>query len=700
MTEREQGPETQARFAAIVETSDDAIASKDLSGIITSWNRSAERMFGYTAAEAIGKPMAMIVPPERAAEEPEILARIARGELIDHFETVRIRKDGRRIDVSVTISPIRDSRGAIIGASKIARDVTERNAAQRKLHAQLQRLTLLQQITQAIGERQDTQSIFQVVVRTLEEQLPLDFACIALHDPVGHVLTVTSIGLASSTLATELALNERARIPIDPNGLSQCIRGELVYEPDVRHIAFPFPQRLAQGGLRSVVFAPLRVESQIFGALIVSRREPESFSSSDCEFIKQLSEHVALAAHQAQLYSALQKAYDDLRLTQQAILQQERLRALGQMASGIAHDINNAISPMTLYIDSLLESEPNLSERARSYLQTTQRAADDVAHTVTRMREVYRPRETETIAAPIDLNHLIKHVLDLTRARWSNMAHQRGVVIEVQTDFAPMLPSVMGTDSELREALTNLVFNAVDAMPSGGTLTLRTRAVQEEKSRRVHLEISDTGIGMDEETRRRCLEPFFTTKGERGTGLGLAMVYGTMQRHSADLEIESAPGRGTTIRWVFAVPTATTHSSTQKAVASTPRTGLRILLVDDDPILLKSLEDTLKLDNHIVSVAHGGQEGINAVRAAAEQCKLFDVVITDLGMPYVDGRKVATAVKAIAPSLPVLLLTGWGKRLVSEGDIPLHVDHVLSKPPRLRDLREALVELTGEVPTI
>jgi PAS domain S-box-containing protein len=694
IAERTRAQALNTRLASIIEFSDDAIASKSLTGIITSWNPGAERLFGYTADEAVGKPMTIVIPPERAAEEPEILARIARGEVTDHFETVRIRKDGRKIDVSVTISPLRDSSGTIVGASKIARDITERKAAQRKLHTQLQRLNLLQQITHAIGERQDTQSIFQVVVRTLEEQLPVDLACIALHDPADHTLTVSSVGVRSGPLVMELALTQQARIPIDANGLSRCMAGQLVYEPDIRQVAFPFPERLTRGGLSSMVIAPLRVESEVFGVLVTARREPESFVSSDCEFLKQLSEHVALAAHQAQLHSALQKAYDDLRQTQQAILQRERLRALGEMASGIAHDINNAISPVTLYTDSLLENEPNLSERARGYLQTIQRAIDDVAQTVSRMREFYRPRESQLSLAPVQLNHLIGQVLDLTRARWSDMAHQRGIAIEVQTQLSPSLPSVMGADSELREALTNLVFNAVDAMPDGGTLTLRTGVVDAREASSVFLEISDTGIGMDENTRRRCLEPFFTTKGERGTGLGLAMVYGTVQRHSADIEIESEPGRGTTMRLTFAVPIAAGRDAIPGAPPQPTRESLRILIVDDDPILLKSLEDTLAGDGHTVSVAHGGDAGIDAVRSALQQGALFDIVITDLGMPHTDGRKVASAVKALVSSMPVVLLTGWGQRLIAEGDIPLHVDRVLSKPPKLRDLREALAALT------
>ena len=154
-----------------------------------------------------------------------------------------------------------------------------------------------------------------------------------------------------------MALTEQAHIGIDQNGLARCVRGELICEPDVSRVDFPFPRRLASGGLRSLVAAPLVSQSGVFGVLIAARYVANSFSSRDCEFLRQLSGHVALAAHQAQIYAALQQAYDDLWQTQQAVMQQERLRALGQMASGIAHDINNALSPVALYTESLLERE-------------------------------------------------------------------------------------------------------------------------------------------------------------------------------------------------------------------------------------------------------------------------------------------------------------------------------------------------------
>jgi signal transduction histidine kinase/CheY-like chemotaxis protein len=570
-------------------------------------------------------------------------------------------------------------------------EISERKSAEGKVQSQLARLELLHSITRAISERLDLQSIFQVVIRTLEDNLPIDFICLCLYEQSANELTVVNVGAGSEALATELGLTRQARVEIDQNGLSKCVHGSLVYEPDISQSQFPFSQRLAKTGLRSLVAAPLLVESKVFGALIASRKQPESFSSGDCEFLKQLSGHVALAAHQAQLYEALRQAYDDLRQTQQAVMQQERLKALGQMASGIAHDINNAISPIALYTESLLERETNLSPRARDYLSTIQHAIEDVSHTVARMREFYRQREQQLALTPVKLNEMVKQVIDLSRARWSDMPQQRGIFIKVETDLEPDLPQIMGVESEIREALVNLVFNAVDAMPEGGTLTLRTKS-SEQPTRLVRVEVSDTGIGMDEETRRHCLEPFFTTKGERGTGLGLAMVYGIVRRHNADIEIDGAPGKGTTMRINFPAPVTQGVAAPAHTQAFIVPTRLRLLVVDDDPLLIKSLRDALETDGHQVVTAGGGQDGVKTFRHAFEQKEPFTVVITDLGMSYMDGRKVAAAIKGISPTTPIILLTGWGQRLVAEGDIPPHVDHVLNKPPKLRELRETLAQ--------
>jgi CheY-like chemotaxis protein/anti-sigma regulatory factor (Ser/Thr protein kinase) len=315
------------------------------------------------------------------------------------------------------------------------------------------------------------------------------------------------------------------------------------------------------------------------------------------------------------------------------------------------------------------------------------------------MREFYRPHEPQLTLLPVDLNRTLGHVVDLTRARWSDMPQERGIVIRMQTDFAPDLPAILGAKSEISDALTNLILNAVDAMPEGGTLTLRSHVVTTQPggaspTTAVHLEVCDTGVGMDEHARNRCLEPFFTTKGERGTGLGLAMVYGMVQRHGAQLEIDSTPGLGTTMRLIFAVPAAAAPQD-QMIAEPRPMERLRILIIDDDPLLLESLKLVLEADDHALVVADGGQAGIDSFHVAEGRQERFDAVVTDLGMPHVDGRQVASAIKAASPQTPIILLTGWGHRLLATNDVPEHVDRVLDKPPKLAELRLALAELTG-----
>jgi CheY-like chemotaxis protein len=268
------------------------------------------------------------------------------------------------------------------------------------------------------------------------------------------------------------------------------------------------------------------------------------------------------------------------------------------------------------------------------------------------------------------------------------MAQQRGAAIDVRLELGDDLPPIAAVDSQIRDALVNLVFNAVDAMPQGGPLVLRTRLGAAGRGQNVVLEVTDSGIGMDEETKRRCLEPFFTTKGTRGTGLGLAMVYGVAQRHGATLDIDSAPGKGTTVRLAFNVAPA--EAVVTSGSHKPPVGPMRILIVDDDPLLLKSLRDSLESDGHQVTTASGGQAGINAFVESHAAGTPFPVVITDLGMPHVDGRKVAATIKASVPATFVMMLTGWGRRLVAEGDVPPGVDQVLSKPPKLAELRSAL----------
>lgn len=563
---------------------------------------------------------------------------------------------------------------------------------QQRLEAQLGRLDLLQRTTRAIGERQDLPSILQVIVGRLESELPVDLACVTRFLPEQRELIVESVGTRAAALAHMVGVQLHERIPLDENGLVRCVRGEIVYEPELGEVQQPFARRFSRGGLAAMVLAPLAIGESVWGILIAARSEPHSFSSADVEFLRQLSDHASLAVRQVQLTDDLKLAYEELRQSQFTTAQQERLRALGQMASGIAHDINNAVSPVTLYVASLLEREPALSARGRGQLETVQRAIEDVTQTVQRMREFYRRRDTPGDFAPVELNTLCREVIELTRARWANDAQERGAPIELRTELSGQPVWVRGVDGEIRDALVNLVFNAVDAMTSGGVLTITTGTPFAGDADLTCVAVGDTGVGMDDATRARSLEPFFTTKGERGTGMGLAMVYGMIRRHAGEIEIESAVGRGTTVRLML--PRSSAEAGAIRVMP--PRASvrsLRLLVVDDDPLLIQSLRDTLELEGHSVTVADGGQSGIDAFMAAHMKGEKPDVVITDLGMPHLDGRAVAAAVKALDPRTTVILLTGWGARIMAESEVPAGVDRVLSKPPRLADLRQALAAI-------
>jgi signal transduction histidine kinase len=555
------------------------------------------------------------------------------------------------------------------------------------LRGQLERLALLDRTTRAIGSRQDPASILAVVARSLEEDFEIDFACSCLWDSVSNTLRVDTVGRHSAPIAAQLHMLPGTALQIDENGLSRCVKGHLVYEPDLSALQFAFPCHLSAAGLRSLVLSPLTIEGTVFGILVTARRGVQAFSSGECEFLRQLSEHLALALNQAELYSALHRAYEDLRRTQHHMMQEERLRVLGQMASGIAHDINNALSPAALYVQSMRDQDASLSERSKEQLAIVQRAIEDVASTVGRMREFYRREDSSSHHVPVDVNKAIEHVIVLTEARWNNMAQERGAVINVRAELSPDPPLIMGIESELRDALTNLILNAVDAMGEGGTLTLRSRVHERGK---VCIEVIDTGAGMDESTRQRCLEPFFTTKGERGTGLGLAMVYGMVERHFGEIEVHSAVGSGTRVSLWFSAASAgqiAEMSGPHRAAAALrPQ---RVLIIDDDPLILTALREILEGDGHTVVSAESGEQGIATFLESQLQSLPFSVVITDLGMPQIDGRKVAAAIKSVS-SVPVVLLTGWGHRMQDERID--HIDRVLSKPPKVTELRAVLAE--------
>jgi signal transduction histidine kinase len=380
----------------------------------------------------------------------------------------------------------------------------------------------------------------------------------------------------------------------------------------------------------------------------------------------------------------LEQALADLEEAQARMIEQERLRALGQMASGIAHDFNNALAPILGFTDLLLHVAGLLDDRKKvtEYLGLVNLAAKDAASVVRRLREFSRPREETEIFVPVELPQLVEQVVTLTQPKWRDQARAEGRNIAVRTDLEAV-PAVSADEAQLREALTNLLFNAVDAMPEGGTLALRTFR----SPNGVILEISDTGIGMTEEVRRHCMEPFYSTKGKDGTGLGLPMVYGILQRHGASIELQSEPGTGTHFRICFPLDTQVRAPG----ASPSPRVQAdvcRVLVVDDEPLVQQVTAAYLAVDGHAVVTAGSGAEALGKLAAAP-----FDLVITDQAMPGMSGEQLAAQIKERAPGLPVILLTGFASLMEAEGGARGPIDLILGKPVALAALREAVAKV-------
>jgi PAS domain S-box-containing protein len=392
----------------------------------------------------------------------------------------------------------------------------------------------------------------------------------------------------------------------------------------------------------------------------------------------------ALTASNERLMSVL----DNLRDAQKQLVQQERLSALGTMASGIAHDFNNALTPILGYTDMLLNRPVLLDDRDKltRYLQETNTAARDASEVVSRMREFYRHREDVDLMGAADLNKVVEEAVGVTQHRWKDMTQSTGVDIDIGTELSEDLPFVAGNEASLRSALTNLILNAVDAMPVGGTLTISTRSAEES----VELRVSDTGTGMTEDVRRRAMEPFFTTKAEGGSGLGLAMVHGIVERHGGQIDIQSELGKGTT--FVVKLPTTTALGETATPSDDTQAVrGRHVLVVDDEEFILNLVTEYLGASGNSVETATNGWEALEMFKAGK-----FDVVITDRGMPGMNGDQLAIAIKELASDIPVIMVTGVGEVMAVTNETPAGVDLVVNKPVTESDLQKAMSQVLGE----
>jgi len=444
-------------------------------------------------------------------------------------------------------------------------------------------------------------------------------------------------------------------------------------------------------GTGSFICMPVRVGDRVIGVINLAKKEdastspptPRPFSPTDLQFLSALLTYIGYAVDNARLLqeaqesaSQLQSVVDDLRATQAQLVRGETLSAIGKLASGMAHHLNNLFAVILGRLEILLTKVPDAE--ARRYLEIVQRAAQDGAEVVRRVQRFSRVQPVSR-TMPVDLNQLAQEVIDLTRPRWHNEALLRQIRIDTALDLGNVKP-VAGEYAPLREVLLNLVLNAIDAMPNGGRLGMKTWA----DSQGVHCDVSDAGVGMSEEVQQRALDPFFTTKGPKSTGLGLSVTYGIIQRHNGKLEIDSAPGRGTTVHITLPAVDAALHAPGRSTAPAAPA-QLRVLLVDDEPEVRSALADMIGTSGHTAFQAAGGKEALAWLDAGQP----VDLVLTDLGMPGMTGADVARVVRARWPQLRVGLMTGWDESEGLVSETSAIVDFVIAKPFNLQSLLSA-----------
>jgi signal transduction histidine kinase/CheY-like chemotaxis protein len=457
--------------------------------------------------------------------------------------------------------------------------------------------------------------------------------------------------------------------------------GVPVWSPDVLNdhaLAIPAAMRtrIEASGNRAVLAVPMHAKGDLIGVISIADGAVRDFADAEVALLQALGDQAALAIENARLYQTTQRAFEELSQTQAQLVRGETLRAMGELAAGVAHHLNNLLAVVLGRVQLALARgpEPDLVR----HLELAERAALDGADVVRRMRDFARAQPVANVVS-VDLNQVAAEVLELTRPRWHDAAQVRGIRIETRLEAGAITP-VAGDVAALREVFMNLILNAIEALPEGGVITVRTW--QDGSS--VHCEVADTGVGMSPEVQRRALEPFFTTKGFQSTGLGLSVNYGIVRRHGGDLGLTSAPGEGT--RVTFRLPVAAPSAPEPPVVPMPMTASLRILVIDDEPEVRHVVAEMLANQGHEVVVADDGQ----AALARLESEGAFDLVLTDLGMPGMTGWDVARAVKSRRPDMPVGLLTGWGEQPAAKPEDRWTADFVLAKPITVDGLRAAL----------
>jgi signal transduction histidine kinase/CheY-like chemotaxis protein len=426
----------------------------------------------------------------------------------------------------------------------------------------------------------------------------------------------------------------------------------------------------------SIISAPLTWSGEVIGVITLRSESCKDFQQEDLDILTIFARQTADAIENAKLFDSLEKAYQELASTQEQLIMTEKLRALGEMAGGVAHDFNNVLGAILGRTQLLLRAveDPKLVKHLQQIEQMTLAGAK----TIQRLQNFTRVSSSGRYET-IDLIKVVEDAIEMTRPRWKDQCQKGGVAIDIRFDFKERL-SVMGNPSELAEAFSNLIMNSIDALPQGGAITINSIR-QDDKA---ILTFQDNGVGMDEVTLKRIFFPFFTTKGRQGTGMGLSVVYGIINRHRGEIDVTSKIGEGTTFTIILPI-----SQQTSPVIEEIPKpvqvAKARVLLVDDDENIRSVISDMLDLLGHQVMAAPCGEDALKLF-----QKHDFDLVITDLGMPGISGWDVVRACKEMRPHIPVIMISGWGNQIDENMISQSRLDGVLAKPFEMNKIKAML----------
>jgi signal transduction histidine kinase/ActR/RegA family two-component response regulator len=421
--------------------------------------------------------------------------------------------------------------------------------------------------------------------------------------------------------------------------------------------------------ITSALCTPLRVNGLVKGVLNVNLiNRARKFNENDLQLLSIFAESAGLAIEKASLHQELKERMNQL-------IQTEKFKAVGKLISALMHDFNNFLSIIIgrAQLLSVQTRDTNLSKHIEAIIKVSTQAADIIQ----RMNQFGMPIPEKEFKN-LDLNQMVKEAIELTRSKWNEWAKLRGIKIDVEKSLAQLGP-VFGNPSEMREVLINMILNAIDALPRGGKISFRTW--QEEEH--IFLSVKDNGLGMNEEVKKKIFEPFFSTKPEKGNGLGMTVAYSIILQHNGKIAVESQEEKGTT--FILKLPLSKVKEKEETSTLELPTGKVKILLIEDDDDLQGVLVDMLSGEGYEVKVACSGTEGISFLKI-----EKYDVIITDLGISGMTGWDFAGEAKEISPKTPVILVTGWGDQIITKEAKDLGVEVVLSKPIKRENLERAI----------